>query len=351
VGNGRGPIKFRNGFPGSTMVVKTSFKGLNEDGSPKDVTGINGIGEQLQNHAVGMRNGIKVELNYRIISGQYFDGSKYELKKPILTFTVRGRKKRNIITSLRMTPPVIGPGLLEAIPDSTLILLSDPNDSDGDGISGKINYVNDVKSNTKKIGRFGFKASHPTVEQQSAAAAFHDIGITNKLFRGTQFLKEMTDEDLEKLVIYQKLAGVPIARNQSNPKVLRGKEYFKEIGCNKCHIMEMRTENFADPELANQVFHPFTDLLLHDMGKGLADKRAEFSASGAEWRTTPLWGLGFAKEIADPKQKLVYLHDGRASTIEEAILWHGGEAARSQIKFRSLPKQARNDLLEFLKSL
>jgi CxxC motif-containing protein (DUF1111 family) len=347
IDNGRGPLKFsKTNRGGSTMVVKISLRGLNSDGSPKNVPG---IGEQLQDQSVQGARKTRIELLWTLVNGEYADGTKYRLRRPRLNYTIDGMSRRKLITSLRMTPPVIGPGLLEAVSDETILEYSDPDDLNGDGISGHPNYVPDLKNGGLKIGRFGFRASHIDVEQQSAAALINDIGITNPILFTEGKTPEFTLEDLDLMVIYQKLAGVPPARDQENAQVINGKALFQSIGCDSCHRMTLTTGTYIDPELSNQTFHPFTDLLLHDMGTGLADKRAEFSATGREWKTAPLWGLGFTAQIA--KGKAFYLHDGRARTIEEAILWHGGEALSSQERFKALSKSERDDLLLFLKSL
>jgi CxxC motif-containing protein (DUF1111 family) len=353
VNNGRGPAKFgRSLSMGSSMVVKVSLPGLNPDGSPRNVPG---VGEQLRDHNVRGRRQFDISLKWISLSRNYPDGTKYELRRPGLSFKVPKSNARRLVSSLRMTPALIGMGLLEAVPEETILALADPDDSNGDGISGRPNYVTDARTNERRIGRFGFRARHTTVEEQSAAAAFHDIGITNVLFpgdpdaSGAATAPELSDDDLDRLTMYQALAGVPFARNQEDPQVARGKEFFQSIGCDTCHRMTLKTGTAKDPELSNQTFHPFTDLLLHDMGKGLSDRRPEFSASGSEWRTTPLWGLGFSETVSSVKP--LYLHDGRARTVEEAILWHGGEAAGAKDRFSALAKTERDDLIAFLRSL
>ena len=227
--------------------------------------------------------------------------------------------------------------------------LSDPDDSNGDGISGRPQYIPDRINGGLALGRFGFRASHPTVKQQSAAAAFGDMGVTNSIFTDETGSQELSEEDLDDLSLYQELAGVPIARDQSDPEVQRGAELFTSVGCADCHVTTFTTVNTVHPELNGQLIHPFTDLLLHDMGPELSDGRNEFSASGSEWRTTPLWGGGFFKSVSGVKQKL--LHDGRARSIEEAILWHGGEGETSTNNFKNLPKADRDALLRFLDSI
>ena len=253
------------------------------------------------------------------------------------------------MTSLRMTPPVIGMGLLEAVPDQAIIAMSDPNDANGDGISGRVSYVPNRQTNTTAIGRFGFRASHPTLRQQSAAAFFNDMGMTNEIFSSADQQQEVSSAQMDQVVFYQQAAGVMAARNQDDPDVIAGKELFKQIRCNDCHVMTLQTGASDVVEVANQEFHPFTDLLLHDMGRDLSDKRPEFETSGREWRTTPLWGLGLHEHLSTHRPG--YLHDGRARTIAEAILWHGGEARASQRAFRALSRAEREQLIAFLKSL
>ena len=347
VDNGRGPTKFSaSNISGSRMVVKVSLRGLQASGAPRNVPG---VGEQLLDHKVSGARKVEIDLTWKELAGKYPDGTKYSLRRPLLNYRIRGMSRRKLITSLRMTPPVIGPGLIEAIPDYRILEYNDPNDADGDGISGHPNYVPDVRSGTMKIGRFGFRASHTTVEQQSSGALVNDIGITNPIFFDPAKPIEFTEDQLTLLTIYQKIAGVPPAINQDDSRVISGKSLFQSVGCNKCHRMTMSTDEYIDPELSNQEFHPFTDLLLHDMGAGLADKRDEFSAKGFEWRTTALWAIGFTRRLAGGKT--TYLHDGRARTIEEAILWHGGESAQSRDLFKQLPKDQRDDMLAFLDSL
>lgn len=346
VNNGRGKTKFAPGRLGSTMVIKVALKGQNEDGSPKDVPK---LGEQLLDIPLKGPLRHEIKLTYKSVKGKYADDTSYTLRKPKLRFVIGNKREKKFAYSLRMTPMVIGPGLLEAISDSTILGFADPDDTNNDGISGRPQYVPNHESNELEIGRFGFKASHPTLRQQSAAAAFHDMGITNSVFFKPNKPIELSDEHLYILEVYQVLAGVPKARNQDDPEVMAGKALFSSIGCDDCHKMEITTGTHFYSELSNQVIHPFTDLLLHDMGPGLADTRPEFEASGSEFRTTPLWGLGFSETLSNVTA--TFLHDGRARSIEEAILWHGGEAEASQGNFRNLNAADRAALLAFLKSL
>lgn len=349
VNNGRGRVKIRNtDFSMNQMVVKVALEGLDENGAPQNVPG---LGEQLLGRTLkkGRHARYRMRLRWRKMKGSYPDGTVYRLRTPRLTYNARGYTRRNSVSSLRMAPAMVGLGLLEMIPESAITALADPDDADEDGISGEKQMVPDLRSGETRLGRFGFRASHTTVEQQTSAAAFNDMGVTNALFNPTDEDSEMSDSVLDMLVIYEMLAGVPRARNQGSEKVIRGKAIFQQIGCDDCHVMTFTTESTEHPELDGQTIHPFTDLLLHDMGPGLADGRAEFEASGSEWRTTPLWGLGFSRTVSRIPQR--YMHDGRARSIEEAILWHAGESEASQQAFKDLPESSRKDLIAFLRSL
>ncbi len=350
VNNGRGPAvlnpKAKNG---STMVVKLQRKRLRRDGSP---VAVRGFGSQLLDHSVRTKdNPHSMRLSWRGVRGRYSDGSVYRLRKPKLTVTSKTPLPRGSVVSLRMSPALIGQGLLEAVSDATIMELSDPNDMNRDGISGRVNIVPNVSTNQRTIGRFGFKATQPTVFQQSAIALFQDMQITNPVFFSKPSRFEVSLEQLHSMAVYLRLAGVPKARNQGDPAVLAGKALFVQLGCTACHVMTLTTGTHPDPELSNQTIHPFTDLLLHDMGSGLADGWSEYSAQGSEWRTAPLWGLGFAAQLTKAGEPPLYLHDGRARTIEEAILWHGGEALQSKERFVTLPADQRRVLLDFLGSL
>ena len=346
VENGRGPTSFPRGkFEGSPMMIKVALRERNADGSAK---GVPGIGQQLQNHTVSGGERFDVSLRWLKVRGSYPDGKRYTLRRPRLTFRAKGFTQRKLRSSLRMSPILIGSGLLESVPESVVLEREDATDVDGDGISGRANYV-PSRTDQKALGRFGFKATHPTVKQQSAAALFFDMGVTTKLFSGKGGHVELPDDELDRLVVYQTLAGVPQSRNQIAPEVVAGKSLFFSAGCESCHRINLRTESSSAPELDGQTIHPFTDLLLHDMGPGLADNHPEFLARGPEWRTAPLWGLGFSGTVSAVRPR--YLHDGRARSIEEAILWHGGEALASRNYFMALPLSERQKLLAFLSSL
>lgn len=346
VSNGRGVVRLSPKTEESTMIVKVSRRKRAANGAPVDIPK---VGEQLQDRATSGKSLYKVKLQWISVPGRYPDGTRYTLRKPQLSFDIPNVDETKISSSLRMTPPVIGPGLLEAISEETILALSDPDDGNGDGISGRPQYVIDRRTGELALGRFGFKASHPTVEQQSAAAAFNDIGVTNPLFTKSGTSEEMSEDTLNRLVVYQQLAGVPAARDQEDPTVVQGKALFQSVGCDGCHKVTLTTGTAGSPEVQNQTIHPFTDLLLHDMGRDLADGRGEFEAGGREWRTTPLWGLGFSKTLSEVNAR--FLHDGRARTVEEAILWHGGEASASRLNFKNLSASDRAALIAFLNSL
>lgn len=344
--NGRGPVFFsKSNIDLTSIVVKLSVAGVQSDGSPQPVPSVGGV---LQNHTVAGKTRYSPSLKWRLVKGQYPDGRRYTLRAPKVSFKLP-TKTRKVRHSLRMSPAIIGVGLIEAISEGAILERVDRLDLNTDGISGTPNYVIDKRLQRKVIGKFGYKASQPTVEQQSLVAFHGEMGVTNELFNSTNLAPEFGGVQQEQLIFYQKLAGVPAATNQTNPDVIAGKQIFFDIGCETCHRATFVTDSVSDPELANQIIHPFSDFLLHNMGTGLADKHNEFSARGFEWRTTPLWGLGFSSTISEVKPR--YLHDGRARTIEEAILWHAGEAKASQQRFKNLARQQRLQLLKFLASL
>jgi CxxC motif-containing protein (DUF1111 family) len=275
--------------------------------------------------------------------------------------------------SARLAPQLVGMGLLEAIDETTVLGFQDVNDADGDGISGKVQLSVDPASGAKHIGRFGWKGGASSLKHQIAGALNTDMGVMTSLLPkpdcgsaqencGNDTGKELSDEHLTDLVKYVSLLGIRAQRDIDVAKVVRGQALFGELGCASCHKTELTTSKFHPlAELRNQVIHPYTDLLLHDMGEGLADSLGEGEATGAEWRTTPLWGLGlsacvtggvvgpFQKQVCEPHES--YLHDGRARTLEEAILWHGGEGQASKAAYVALPEADKSALLAFLRSL
>ncbi len=323
-------------------------------------------GDQIQNRAVqGVQPEASVSIEWEEIRGKYPDGKRYRLRKPKLKIEglAYGELSPNARFSLRVAPALIGIGLLEAIPISELKKLEDPADANQDGISGRLNQVWDVKQGKTVAGRFGWKAEQPTVRQQVAAAFRSDIGITSTLFPKDMLTRtqskqveaphgghpEVSDEILDLVTYYCKTLAVPARRSHESSTILEGQRLFNEANCNACHVEKWNTGADPDfPELSHQTIHPFTDLMLHDMGEGLADNRSVFSATGNEWRTPPLWGIGLVFRV---NRHTHLLHDSRARSIEEAILWHGGEALESKNVFMNLSSSERRKLLAFVKSL
>ncbi len=347
------------GEPNSALLVRISHPGTGPHNASIPVPG---YGTQLQDKAIfGKAPECKVHISYIDNSYTFHDGESYVLRSPSYSLSdMHQAVSGSYLLSPRLAPKVFGLGLLEAIPEHTLLSLADEHDADGDGISGKANYVWDPATSSVKIGRFGLKANTASILTQVAGAYNQDMGVTNKVFPEEstydqpQFDNldddtELDDYTLNAVKFYIQTLSVPARRNVTDPVIVRGKEIFKQANCSKCHIPVLYTEVMVQfPPLSNQRIQPFTDLLLHDMGPGLADNRNDFLADGNEWRTTPLWGLGLMETVNVPPY---YLHDGRARTITEAIMWHGGEAENSKNYFASLPKSERDALLKFLKSL
>ena len=323
-------------------------------------------GGQLQDVAVpGVAPEGKLRVGYSSEVVTLKDGSRVELQKPALQISQLGYGELHPDTrfSLRVAPPMIGLGLLEAIPEAALLANADPDDRDGDGISGRANQVWDRASQSSRPGRFGWKAGQPSLNQQNADAFFNDMGLTSSLIAGTSCTAgqadclaqphggapEVSDHLLAQVLFYTRNLGVPARRGVDTAQVLAGKGLFHQAGCQACHTPKFTTaSDAAEPELANQVIRPYSDLLLHDMGDGLADNRREFQASGREWRTPPLWGIGLTETVNGHTR---FLHDGRARNLLEAILWHGGEAEGARRKVMAFDAGERAALLAFLESL
>jgi CxxC motif-containing protein (DUF1111 family) len=344
---GRGPLQLGDTSSGSAVIIKVGLKRKFRAHSSPSVPG---FGEQLRDHALSGQPRLTIRLRWKSVHGQYPDGTPYSLRRPEVSFSLPGYRARDLMTSIRMTPALVGMGLLDAIPSERILALADPEDSNGDGISGKVQYSRNRETGNLVIGRFGFRATQPTLRQQTAAALFHDMGITTELFQNKGHAPELSTPNLLALLFYQQLSGVPRQQLGNDPTVIRGEQLFTAIGCAACHVpTQYSSPDASSPYLRSQTFRPFTDLLLHDMGTGLADTRPELLATGREWRTSPLWGLGLS-EVISPRNT-GFLHDGRARSIEEAILWHAGEALVARDRFVTLPKQGRLDLIQFLRSL
>ncbi len=323
-------------------------------------------GGQLQDMAIpGVAPEGKVRLRYSTEQVRFADGTEVELRRPEIELSdmAYGDMHPETRMSLRIAPPMIGLGLLEAIPEEALLANADADDRNGDGISGRPNRVFDQTTRQTVIGRFGWKAGQPSLNQQNADAFFNDMGLSTSLLSGSSCTDrqtecrampdggepEVSDDILAQVLFYTRNLGVPARRNVDDPQVLAGKTLFHRAGCQSCHVPQFTTAaDAAEPELANQLIRPYTDLLLHDMGEGLADDRAEFEAKGREWRTPPLWGIGLTQAVSGHTQ---FLHDGRARNLLEAILWHGGEAEKARQIVLGYDQNERTALLSFLESL
>lgn len=350
--------------PLNGLLFRLSIPGINAHGGSVDEPIYGG---QLQDKAIpGASSEGHVRIVYEEISGTFKDGTTYTLRKPNYTFVNLsfGPMHAQVLYSPRIAQQIPGLGLLENVSEQTILSHEDADDVDGDGISGRANYVWDKQSQSRVIGRFGWKANQPSLLQQTAAAFNGDIGITSGLFPVDELSEaersqyqslpnggepEIANDALARVVNYIQTLSVPARRNWNDQDVLRGKKLFSRLGCASCHLPQMVTSNQSPiAQLNNQTIRPYTDLLLHDMGEGLADNRPDFEASGSEWRTPPLWGIGLIKIV---NRHTYLLHDGRARNIEEAVLWHGGEAQDAQQKYQSLSATDRAKLIKFVESL
>ena len=285
--------------------------------------------------------------NFIDTEGTFADGTPYKLRKPEFTFN---SAQPITLFSARTAPQLVGMGLLEAIDENTLAQQADPTDANGDGISGRLSLVNSAPNGTPQVGRFGWKAERASLQEQVANALHVDMGVSSSLFPTPQGLAEVDDNTLSNITAFLRTLGVPPRRDISHSDVIAGAAIFNAIGCTNCHLPSLQTgDNHPFAELRNQTIHPYTDLLLHDMGDGLASNLSTPNAHGREWRTKPLWGLGLTAAVGNGTAS--YLHDGRASTLSEAILWHGGEALAPRQTFTQMNLEQRNQLIAFLNSL
>ncbi len=342
----------------SSLLTRISIPGMDANGGPLAAPG---FGLQIQDKSVHGQPEAKVSVTYTEIPFTFPDGETVSLRKP--TYNVTNSYiplPANYMISVRLAPPVFGIGLLELIPEATILAHADPDDANGDGISGKANYVFNPLTNKMELGRFGLKANTSTIQMQVASAFQQDMGITSSVlpqessfgqpqYDGLNDDPEITDSILNATIFYVRTLAVPARRYVHDSVCLHGEKIFNEIKCTSCHLPGIRTGvDVRLPMLSNQLIHPYTDLLLHDMGDSLADGRPDYLANGNEWRTMPLWGIGlFSKTNGTP----YYLHDGRARSLTEAILWHGGEAEKSKQQFINLSASDRNALIRFLNSL
>lgn len=328
-------------------------------------------GLQLQNFSVaGVPSEGRLEIDYAPVTVQLNGGESATLMKP--TYRIEdlgyGPMREDVQISPRIAQPMIGLGLLEAIHPADI--LANANADHGDGISGRPNWVHDLRTGQRTLGRFNWKASQPTVEQQSAAAFSNDMGLSNPLFpahegectqaqpdcqnkpHGAQSQlgeHEVPAELMDFVTTYSVNLAVPQRRDASDARVLAGKKLFYQANCVACHVPKYVTRrDAARQEHRFQLIWPYTDMLLHDMGEGLADNVSEHEASGSEWRTPPLWGIGLTRTV---NPNATWLHDGRARSLLEAVLWHGGEAQAARDRVVAMTPDERADLIRFLESL
>jgi len=329
-------------------------------------------GTQLQDKAVlGHAAEYRLEVTYEEEVITLADGQAVSLRHPTYTAADLGYGPLHpeAMLSPRVAPQMIGLGLLEAVSAADILAGADPDDANGDGISGRPNIVWSQVHGQPMLGRFGLKAGNPTILEQSAAAFVGDIGISNPIFTagsgectnlqadcqaaqhgdGDDRVFEIDAEGLDLVTFYSRNLGVPARRNVGGAEVLRGKELFYQTGCTACHTPNFVTQRLKDrPEQSFQLIWPFTDMLLHDMGPALADHRPEARATGSEWRTPPLWGIGLTRQVSGHSY---FLHDGRARSLLEAVLWHGGEAAGQRDAVIQLSTADRDALIAYLESL
>jgi len=348
--------------PAPNVVIRVSLPGTDEHNGPRFHPH---YGDQLQ--VFGVTGLVPAEASFSVMWQERTvtlgDGTQVSLRSPevFISDLAFGALGDDATIGARRSPPVFGLGLLEAIPQKTIDELAARDKPDG--IKGHINYVWDPESQQTMPGRFGLKANHPSLREQIAVAFFNDIGLSSPIYPdqncpeiqkacAEQMLfarPEITQKRLAGTEMYLRALAVPARRNVDDPQVQRGEKLFARTRCAVCHVPELKTGDFdAFPQAANQVIRPFTDLLLHDMGEGLADNRPDYLAGGRDWRTPPLWGIGLSKTVNRADN---FLHDGRGRTLEEAILWHGGEAQVSRDFYSELEKGDRDALIAFLESL
>ncbi len=353
VNNGRQSSPLGNGYVGIGPVVHVSIAGAGPDERPFELPG---YGTRLQTYAVEGEAEAQIKVLWEELGGSYPDGAIYSLRRPTVSVVGRdGMLPADAELSLRIPPQVAGPGLLEHVAEADIITRADPDDIDGDGISGRVQWVPnaDRGSDTSPdaspeflVGRHGWKAENFDLTHQSAGALADDMGLGTTVFPVAE-LVEIDDARLADLAFYMEGLAIPAGRHTDNPEVIGGAALFDSIGCSSCHTPQLRTTNAATPELSDLTIYPFTDMLLHDLGMGLDDGRSVLQASGAEWRTAPLWGIGLLQIV---NGHVSLLHDGRARSIEEAILWHGGEAEAASQEFQALTAPNRVMVLAFVAS-
>ncbi|MDR3214273.1 MAG: c-type cytochrome [Azoarcus sp.] len=365
-GNGRGEAPASPADPMRGMLVRLSVPGQDGHGGPKPEPH---YGDQLNEFGIpGVPGEGEAFLEWATHTERLADGQEIELRQPKIGFRhlAHGPLHAGLMTSVRIAPPIYGLGLLEAVPEADILALAKAQKAASAGVAGQPNRVWDAARRREALGRFGWKANQPTTRQQIAGALAGDMGITSDISpepncpsvqsacaaikaKANERHPEISTADLDDMTLYHFALAVPDARRQNDPQVLTGKALFHTAGCAVCHQPTLKTGAFPTlSALAGQTIHPYTDLLLHDMGPGLADGRPDYRANGQQWRTPPLWGIGLA-EAVNPHTGL--LHDGRARNLLEAILWHGGEGEQAREAVRRMSAGERDALLAFLKAL
>ena len=358
--DGRGQPPADDEDPERGLLLRLSV--LDDDGDPQPHPV---YGSQFQDRSirkVPAEGSVQIDITEE--PGAYPDGTTYSLGAPSYALvTPEGEEIPDIVVSPRVAPAMMGVGLLENVPASVIEAQADPDDADGDGVSGRAHLVEDPETGEEVLGRFGWKAAVPTIRAQTTAAFANDIGITSDEVPEQPCTPAETEcadatsggepeidaEKVDKIEFYSRTLAVPARRDVGTPETTAGQEAFADIGCASCHTAELTTGSDSSiAPLNDQVIRPYSDLLLHDMGEGLADDRPDGDASGTEWRTPPLWGIGLVETVNGHTR---FLHDGRARSIEEAILWHGGEAEGAKERFKELPAEERGSILTFLQSL
>ncbi len=347
------------------FLMRISVTGKGKNGGPNPVPG---YGEQLEDRGIlKVKGEADVHCEYENFTVKYPDGSTCELRRPkyCLKNPRYGALPKDLMLSPRVGTQLIGLGFLDGLSEEEILKNADEEDKNRDGISGKANYVWNVREQKHTIGKLGWKANAPNLEQQIAGAFHQDMGITTPIFpkqncpdpqflaqslpTGDDLEAEVSSEGLRNISLFMATLSVPARRNINNKQVQKGERLFKKLSCIACHKTGLRVnESKLYPKINGTIINPYSDLLLHDMGEGLADNRPDYLADGREWRTQALWGIGLIETV---NKHSFLLHDGRARSIEEAILWHSGEAKQAKTNFMKLSKENRAALLTFVKSL
>ena len=362
VNNGRGHSPDAKNETLTSMLVRLSIPGQDGHGGPLPHPN---YGDQLQNQ--GELGRVPAEGNATIEWQDHVerlaDGSTVELRKPNLQFQnlAFGTLGPEVMTSVRIAPPVFGAGLLDAVSEDVLLEIARRQQLLG--FNGRLNRVWDTQQQAIAVGRFGWKANQPNLKQQAGAAFLNDLGVTNSVFklencppvqmacrkRPRGMVPEQPDRAFNELLLYLRALAVPARRHIDDRVVQRGEHLFTQAQCAVCHVPEMRTGDYpALVQLSQQRINPYSDLLLHDMGEELADGRPDYAAGPRDWRTPPLWGIGLSDTV---NGNAAFLHDGRARNLAEAVLWHGGEASVARDAFRAMSADDRAALLAFVASL